>query len=451
MRHGVLPKTLHVDAPSSKVDWAAGAIELLTEARAWERKADAPRRAGVSSFGISGTNAHVILEEAPTPTTTTPEAGAPTATDNTSRDLLTSTAALGGGAVAWLLSAKSDAGLRGQAERLHEFVSETSDDIELGDVALSLAVDRAQLEERAVIVGSDRVGLLGGLEALASANLGLGVVRGAAATAPTAFMFAGQGSQRPGMGAELYERFTVFHEALDDASTRFEQHLGQPLTEIMFADRATSQAALLNATEFTQPALFALEVGLFRLLESWGVRPDFVVGHSIGELAAAHVAGIFSLDDACALVAARGRLMGALPAGGAMVSIQASEQEVLDTLQGQEEHVSLAAINGPSSVVISGDEDAVLDLAGVWQERGRKTKRLTVSHAFHSHRMDQMLNEFAELAGGLAFAPPTIPIVSNLTGERGSSEQLCMPSTGPATSASRSASWRACAGWRLRK
>ncbi len=411
LEHGVLPRTLHVDEPSKHVDWSAGSVSLLTEEVPWVESVE-PRRAGVSSFGVSGTNAHLILEEAP---------------------LVEDSIAVGPSdgvvvalsVVPWVVSGRSEVALRGQAEQLLAHV-ERWPELGIDDVGYSLAATRSCFEHRAVLVAQDRDGFVSGLGALADDRSVPGLVRGVArGESRIAFLFTGQGSQRVGMGRELYESFAVFRDALGEVCAELDVHLERSLLEVLFAAEGSPDAALLDQTVFTQAGLYALEVALFRLVEAWGVRPHFVVGHSVGELAAAHVAGVFSLEDACRLVGARGRLMQALPEGGAMVSVQASEQEVLQTLAGLEERVSLAAVNGPLSVVVSGDEDAVLEFAGVWEERGRKTKRLHVSHAFHSPRMEGMLEEFAEVAQGLSFAPPEIPIVSNLTGELVSAEEVC--------------------------
>jgi malonyl CoA-acyl carrier protein transacylase/acyl carrier protein len=280
-----------------------------------------------------------------------------------------------------------------------------------------------------VVLGGEQWEFLGGLDALAHGESSSGVIEGradgATGNGAVAFLFTGQGAQRAGMGRELYEAFPVFKEAVDEACAVLDGLLGRSLLEVLFAAEGSSEAELLDQTAFTQAGLFTIEVALFRLVAAWGVRPDFLVGHSIGEIAAAHVAGVLSLEDACTLVAARGKLMGALPGNGAMVSVQASEEEVLPTLEGLEGHVALAAVNGPLSVVLSGDEDMVLKLAGEWEERGRKTKRLSVSHAFHSPHMEGMLDAFAEVVAGLSFSAPKTPIVSNVTGEAISAEELC--------------------------
>ncbi|MGW3071198.1 type I polyketide synthase, partial [Streptomyces sp. NPDC001130] len=345
MRHGLLPRTLHVDAPSTHVDWSAGDVNLLDEPRDWPRAGDRPRRAGVSSFGISGTNAHVILEEA--------EAVEESAGSGTGD----------GGIVVWPVSARGEAALRAQAGRLLESVTGSP-----ADVGLSLAVTRSVFEDRAVVVGSDVEELRSGLAALASGEADARVVRGAALRGRTAFLFAGQGAQRPGMGRELYQAYPVFAEAFDAVDAE----LPLSLREVVFGEDAEP----LNRTEYAQPALFALEVALFRLLESWGLRPDVLAGHSIGEIAAAHVAGVWSLADACRLVVARGRLMQALPGGGAMVAVQATEDEVLPLT---DERVGIAAVNGPQSVVVAGAAEAVDELVAHFRAQDRKTTALRVS------------------------------------------------------------------------
>ncbi|MET9050888.1 SDR family NAD(P)-dependent oxidoreductase, partial [Streptomyces bacillaris] len=532
IRHGELPGTLHAGTPNPHVDWSGGGIRLLTAHTPWP-ETGSPRRAGVSSFGISGTNAHVIIEQAPaiaavpaldrsddqggpgapgrteapdridapgragvpgrtdvpgrteaadlsyaqgragvpgridaaapadahdrsgtpdTPASDAPAPNTPTPTTRTPDTVATVATALAavtatptarrtGPPIPLLLSARTPEALRAQAGRLVSRF-DGDPDLEPADVAYSLATGRAPLEHRAAVLGRDRAAVRRSLTALArGTSAGRLLTGGPVRSGRTAFLFPGQGSQRAGAGAELYRDDPVFADALDEVLTGLDPHLDLPLRDILFAAPGTPGAELLDRTRYTQPALFALETALFRLVRHWGVRPDLLMGHSIGELAAAHAAGVLDLPDACALVAARGRLMDELPGGGAMVAVEATEDEVrqalLDDLTGHpaperererdRDGVDIAAVNGPASVVLSGDADAVRRLAGAFRSRGRRTRRLSVSHAFHSARMDGMLDAFRDVAESLTYHAPGIEIVSNLTGRTATAAELRSP------------------------
>jgi acyl transferase domain-containing protein len=436
MRHGVLPQTLHVDSPTPHVDWEAGNVRLLTENQPWPR-AGRPRRAGVSSFGISGTNVHVIIEHADEPAkpgeadpgrvSKPPSAiagpdAAPDATAETPKDNQysrhsggdarnrptearfrppagadshrTGTSRHDQGVVPWVISGHTPQALAAQAAQLSRV-----DDVP-ADVGFSLATGRAVLGHRAAVIGPD---FARGLQALASGLPAPNVVQGSRRAGLTAFLFTGQGSQRLGMGRELHGAFPVFAQAFDAVAAELDKHLSRPLREVLWGD----DEELLDQTVFAQTGLFAIEVALYRLVESWGVKPDFLAGHSVGDIAAAHVSGVLSLADAATLVTARGRLMQALPSGGAMVAIQAAEAEVTPLLT---EQVSIAAINGPQSVVIAGGEAEVLAVAG----RFAKTKRLRVSHAFHSPLMEPMLAGFRQAISGITFGTAEIPLITDM-------------------------------------
>ncbi|MFJ7200380.1 MULTISPECIES: type I polyketide synthase [unclassified Streptomyces] len=400
LRRSTLPRTLHVDEPSPVVDWSTGAVSLLTEPEDWPA-GDRPRRAGISSFGISGTNAHVILEEAPS-------AQAPA----------------GGCAlpvVVWPLSARDTTSLRAQAGRLRDHVL-ANPGPEPADVAWSLAATRATFDRRAVIVGADHAELLDGLGSLAEGAVAPNVILGRRGTGGTAMVFSGQGSQRAGMGHELAERFPVFAEALGEACEYLDPHLDRPLRDVL----SDPGSELLDRTDITQAALFAVEFALYRLVESFGVRPDYLIGHSIGELVAAHIAGVLDLADASAVVAARGRAMVGARSGGAMVAIRASEAEIAASVADTEApaSISVAAVNGPRSTVVSGDSAAVLALARRWRADGRKVTRLRVSHAFHSHHMDDALDEYRAALTKVVFRPARLPVVSNVTGRLASDAEL---------------------------
>ncbi|MFJ6480566.1 SDR family NAD(P)-dependent oxidoreductase, partial [Streptomyces sp. NPDC091682] len=396
-------------------DWSAGDVELLTEARPWERVEGVPRRAGVSSFGISGTNAHVIIEEAPR------------------EESVEASVEVGqwpsGVPVPWVVSGSTPEALRAQAARLHAFTT-AHPDLGLADVAHAALTTRTSHTRRAVVLADGRDAFLNGLASLADGATAPDVLTGRAGTGRFAFLFTGQGSQRAGMGRELVAQYPVFAQALDAVCDQFTGRLERPLRDVILGDQGGDQGGdqdLLNQTAYTQAALFAVEVALFRLVESFGLRPDFLAGHSVGEIAAAHVSGVLTLEDAATLVAARGRLMQALPTGGVMLAVRAAEADVLPLLTGRESRVGIAAVNGPRSVVISGSEAAVDDIAAKLADRGIAAKRLTVSHAFHSPLMDPMLDEFRQVVRQIEFAEPRIAVVSNLTGRIAGAGELSDP------------------------
>ncbi|MGW0845446.1 type I polyketide synthase [Streptomyces sp. NPDC002787] len=511
LRHGVLPRTLHVDEPTPEVDWSAGAVELLTEAREWP-DTGRPRRAAVSSFGISGTNAHAVLEQEPTAEPTAdafagerldPSAGerpepsvesrpegavgkrpvGPVAKPPVGGEPPEPSAGeqpAGNAPVALVLSARTPDALRAQAARLRDHLDRNdhndgtgrtgwagrADDggcpggaeeadgtvrvdhagrsgrtgcagrVDDADhtaragaptpqaVARALAARRTRFTHRAVVVGTGRTDVPAALDALAHGLPDARVVRGTVAAAgPLAFLFTGQGAQRVGMGRELHAAHPEFAEAFDAVCARLDPHLDRPLTDALASEE------LLGRTAYTQAALFAFEVALFRLLEHWGLTPDHLLGHSIGELAAAHAAGVLSLDDACTLVAARATLMQALPEGGAMLAVEAAEDDIPALLDatGTTGRLAVAAVNGPRATVLSGPVEAVDATAALCAERGLRTRRLKVSHAFHSPLMEPMLDRFRAVAEGLTFHAPRIPVVSNVTGRPATGEQLRSP------------------------
>ncbi len=416
MRAGVLPKTLHVDSPSSKVEWEAGEVELLTESQAWEPNGRT-RRAGISSFGISGTNAHLILEEAPEPVAATAQGAGDPAEDPaaSSKQPLPIPTPLP-------LSAKTEQALAEAAARLASHLRDNPE-LEPTDVAYSLATTRSAFEQRAVAIGTERSELIEALEALAQGKPSANLTAAKASSGKLAYLLTGQGSQRLGMGKELYEENPVFEEAMEEVCEALDPHMKTPLKEILFGE---DQAAL-NDTAYAQPALFALQVSLYKALASLGLKPDLLTGHSVGEISAAHLAGVLELKDAAKLIVARGALMSALPKGGAMLAIQATEQEALDSIEGKEQEIDIAAINGPMATVLSGSSEAIDRAEAHWQEQDRKTKRLTVSHAFHSPLIEPMLDQFEEVAQSLSYEAPQIPIVSNTSGEVLTAEKATDP------------------------
>ncbi|OBG36495.1 polyketide synthase [Mycobacterium alsense] len=388
LENHAIPPSLNFATPSADLD--ALGLCVNTALTPWPA-GDGPRRAGVSSFGMGGTNAHVILEQAPE---------APKGPATAERDVAPT---------AWVLSGRSERATVNQAARLR--AHPTANTLRVADVAWSLATTRTVFEHRAVVTGADREALVDGLEGVARGEPRANAVTGRAGTQPkTAFVFPGQGAQWLGMGSELCARFPAFATAFDEAADALDGRLRLPLKDVLRG----GDANLLGNTEFAQPALFAVEVALAALLRHWGVVPDVVLGHSVGEIAAAHLAGVLSLADAAAIVAARGRLMAALPAGGLMVAVAAGEAEVAPVLT---DGVTVAAVNGPGAVVLSGAEAPVAAAARTLAARGKKVRPLAVSHAFHSPLMEPMIDDFAAAAAGVSPQPPRIALVSNVSGQ----------------------------------
>ncbi|MFK4070360.1 beta-ketoacyl synthase N-terminal-like domain-containing protein [Streptomyces sp. NPDC029674] len=417
IHHRQLAPSLNFTTPNPAIPLPELGLAVQREPADWPRP-EQPLIAGVSSFGMGGTNAHLVVSAAAPESASVPTSGSGAGSVSVSASASVSASVLV--PTPWPVSAHSAAALRAQADRLRTHLAArrpAPDAPDAADVGHALATTRAPLTHRAVLLGGDTAELLGSLDALAEGAETASVLGGEADTdGKVAFLFSGQGAQRAGMGRELYAGFPVFADALDEAFAALDVHLDRPLRDIVLGDDAEQQA-LLDQTAYTQPALFAIETSLYRLAASFGLRPDYVLGHSVGEITAAHVAGVLSLPDASALVAARGRLMQSVRAPGAMAAWQATADEAAELLAGHERHVTLAAVNGPDSVVVSGDRDTVGELTAAWRGRGRKAHHLKVSHAFHSPHMDSVLDELRAVAAGLTFHAPVIPVVSNVTGE----------------------------------
>lgn len=411
MQYGIAPASINVSEPSPHVDWTSGALELLTKARPWPKAPKVrPRRAAVSSFGISGTNTHIILEHV---ASEQERANLPSGKPEH--------------IFPWLLSGASDAALRSQAHAMSQLCHTKS----ANDVAFSLVTTRSAYSHRAAIAAYGDE-LYEALTDLAAGRPNGSISTGLARTGKSGrsrtqsrlvFLFSGQGSQRPGMGQRLRAQFPQFDAAFREACAELDPRLERPLSEVMDSSkRNTEGLCLLDRADFAQAAVFAFEVAMFRLMESFGFRPDYVVGHSLGEVAAAHVAGILSLADAAILVTARGTLMANLPEGGSMVSVSASADDVNKVLRDLDVEAStvVAAVNTPVSVVVSGPTKIVLAIKDIFTKRGRPATHLRVSHAFHSPMMAPMLEDFGRVLRTLSLPCKNsckIPLVSTVTGE----------------------------------
>ncbi|RLV10043.1 beta-ketoacyl synthase [Streptomyces griseocarneus] len=416
IRHGTLPQTLHVDEPTPHVDWTTGAVRLLTENRPWPAHDNRPRRAGISSFGVSGTNAHVIIEQAPqdttptdTPTDTTPSAPALTTVDPAVSP--------------WVVSGKSHQALQAQAARLGAW-AEAHPEVADADIGHALVTTRSVFAHRAVVVGGDRGELLKGLMALERGEESPAVVRGRtsddqegpggpAGRTRTVFVFPGQGSQFVGMAAGLLESSPVFRETLQECATALAPHVDWSLLDVL---RGETGADWLDRVDVVQPALFAVMVSLAALWRSVGVEPDAVVGHSQGEIAAACVAGILSLEDAARVVAVRSKALRALAGRGGMVTVALGEADAESLVADCAGRLSVAAVNSPSSVVVSGDPDALDGLMARCAESGVRARRIPVDYASHSPQVEEVRDELLAALSGITPNAPRTAFRSTVTG-----------------------------------
>ncbi|MFF8268230.1 type I polyketide synthase [Streptomyces sp. NPDC016562] len=401
MRHGVVPRTLHVDSPTPHVEWGSGAVRLATEPVAWPEHGR-PRRAGVSSFGISGTNAHVILEQAPAPAPGTdepapePESAAPA------------------GTLLWTVSGRSEQALRAQSAQLAAHVR-SNPELSAADLAVSLAA-RTAFEHRAVVVGADRAGLEAGLDALAAGREDARVVQGVStASGKTVFVFPGQGSHWPDMAERLLESSAVFRERIEECDEALSPYVDWSLTDVL---RQKPGAPSLDRLDVVQPVLFSVMVALAEVWRAHGVEPDAVIGHSQGEIAAAYVAGALSLKDAARIITLRSVMLNRLTGKGAMASFLLSAEEVARRIEPYGDRLSIAAVNGPTSVVVSGEPEAVDELVALCMaDRVRARKVPGATAAGHSAQVEALRAEFVDSLGSVAPRRASVPFYSTVLGE----------------------------------
>ncbi|MET8102007.1 beta-ketoacyl synthase N-terminal-like domain-containing protein [Streptomyces sp. NPDC005236] len=417
VRHGHLPKTLHVTEPSHHVDWSAGAVRVLAEGREWTR-ADGPRRAGVSSFGVSGTNAHVVLEEAPPQEQEQeqPELqGQPESREQSERqDGRGPETGVVGGLVPWTVSGRTAKALRQQAAKLRDFAAAQGDP-DLGAAGWSLVSGRSRFEHRAVVLGRTKDELLGALTALSEDAESAAVVRGTAGDlGGVAFMFPGQGSQWVGMGRELYAAFPVFARSLEECAAALAEWVDWSLLDVI---RGVEGAPGLDRVDVVQPALFSVMVSMAALWRSWGVKPSAVVGHSQGEIAAAHVCGALSLRDATKIVALRSKALVELIGHGGMAFVAEPEAVVQEHLAPWSERIGVAVVNGPRAVVVSGEPDALDEFIDKMKADGSQAQRINVDYASHSHQVTRVRDEVIGALSDLSPKSSELPFYSTLYGE----------------------------------
>jgi len=406
LQHQQIAPHLHFHQPNPYINWKQLPVLVPTDGTPWQIE-DKPRLAGLSSFGFSGTNAHVILEEAPSSVNTEH-------LSDPSRERPVHL---------FTLSTKDDLALWELVQKYQEFL-ENNGTANLADICFTANTGRSHFQHRLAIIASNQQELAKKLaKARATEDISAvftGHIPNSNSSPKMAFLFTGQGSQYVNMGRQLYDTEPIFRQALDQCHQILQSYLEKPLKEVIYPQQPQDlKTSDINQTAYTQPALFAIEYALFKLWESWGINPDVVMGHSVGEYVAATVAGVFSLEDGLKLIATRGRLMQQLPCGGQMVSVMANDSKVRELITPYKEKVAIAAINGPESVVISGGSIAIEAIISNLESEGIKTKRLQVSHPFHSPLMEPMLAEFEAVAHQITYNQPTIPLISNITGVRG--------------------------------